>query len=76
MADPTDPSAVTNGHQDARDDLLRELVALLQKCAGLPPDAVAQRVEEAVMVASEGRLRDDMAILAFGPTPQPKETDG
>jgi hypothetical protein len=27
------------------------------------------------MTASEGRLRDDMAILAFGPTPQPKETD-
>ena len=22
------------------------------------------------------RLRDDVAILAFGPTPQPKETDG
>ena len=53
-----------------------ELVALLQTCAGLPPDAVADRVEAAVMTASEGRLRDDMAILAFGPTPQPKETDG
>jgi hypothetical protein len=50
-------------------------VALLQSCAGLPPDAVADRVESAVMAASEGRLRDDMAILAFGPTPQPKETD-
>ena len=54
----------------------RELVALLETCAGLPPDAVADRVEAAVMAASEGRLRDDMAILAFGPTPQPKETDG
>jgi hypothetical protein len=54
----------------------RELVALLQTCAGLPPDAVAHRVEAAVIAASEGRLRDDMAILAFGPTPQPKETDG
>jgi serine phosphatase RsbU (regulator of sigma subunit) len=54
----------------------RELVALLQTCAGLPPDAVADRVEAAVMTASEGRLRDDVAILAFGPTPQPKETDG
>jgi serine phosphatase RsbU (regulator of sigma subunit) len=53
----------------------RELVALLETCAGLPPDAVADRVEAAVMTASEGRLRDDMAILAFGPTPQPKETD-
>ena len=28
MADPTD--AVTNGHQEARDDLLRELVAHLR----------------------------------------------
>jgi len=54
----------------------RELVALLQTCAGLPPDAVAARVEAAVLAASEGRLRDDMAILAFGPTPRPKETDG
>jgi hypothetical protein len=53
-----------------------ELVDLLQTCAGLPPDAVATRVEEAVLAASEGRLRDDMAILAFGPTPQPKESDG
>lgn len=54
----------------------RQLVALLEKCAGLPPDAVADRVEAAVMAASEGRLRDDVAILAFGPTPQPEEIDG
>jgi serine phosphatase RsbU (regulator of sigma subunit) len=54
----------------------RQLVALLQRCGGLPPDAVADRIEEAVTTASEGRLRDDMAILAFGPTPQTKETDG
>jgi serine phosphatase RsbU (regulator of sigma subunit) len=54
----------------------RALVALLETCAGLPPDAVADRVEAAVLAASEGRLRDDVAILAFGPTPQPKETDG
>ena len=53
-----------------------ELVALLKTCAGLPPDAVADRVEAAVLAASEGRLRDDMAILAFGPTPRPKENDG
>jgi hypothetical protein len=26
-------------------------------------------VEAAVLAASEGRLRDDMAILALGPTP-------
>jgi serine phosphatase RsbU (regulator of sigma subunit) len=54
----------------------RELVALLQRCAGLPPDAVASRIEAAVITASQGRLRDDVAILAFGPTPKPKETDG
>jgi serine phosphatase RsbU (regulator of sigma subunit) len=45
----------------------RELTALLQTCGGLPPDAVADRVEQAVLTASEGRLRDDVAILAFGP---------
>jgi Stage II sporulation protein E (SpoIIE)/Phosphoserine phosphatase RsbU, N-terminal domain len=54
----------------------RQLVALLGRCAGLPPDAVADRVELAVLQASEGRLRDDMAILALGPTPKPKESDG
>ena len=46
-----------------------ELTALLRHCGGLPPDAVADRVEAAVLAASEGRLRDDMAILAIGPTP-------
>lgn len=50
----------------------RELVALLERCGGLPPDAVADRIEEAVITASEGRLRDDVAILALGPTPQPQ----
>jgi serine phosphatase RsbU (regulator of sigma subunit) len=54
----------------------RELATLLGACAGLPPDAVAQRIELAVLQASEGRLRDDMAILALGPTPRPKENDG
>ena len=29
--------------------------------AGVPPDAVADRVEAAVLAASEGRLRDVMA---------------
>jgi hypothetical protein len=48
----------------------RELVALLERCGGLPPDAVADRIDGAVMTASEGHLRDDVAILAFGPTPQ------
>jgi serine phosphatase RsbU (regulator of sigma subunit) len=67
----------------------RELTDLLATCAGLPPQAIAETVESAVLAASEGRLRDDMAILAFGPTPLPddrmlsgrsapstKETDG
>jgi serine phosphatase RsbU (regulator of sigma subunit) len=48
----------------------RELVELLQRCGGLPPDAIADRIDAAVMTASEGRLRDDVAILAFGPTPR------
>jgi serine phosphatase RsbU (regulator of sigma subunit) len=46
-----------------------ELSELLSGAGGLPPDAVADRVEAAVLAASEGRLRDDMAILALGPTP-------
>ena len=37
---------------------------------------VAGRIEAAVLTASEGRLRDDMAILAFGPTHQPLEEAG
>jgi serine phosphatase RsbU (regulator of sigma subunit) len=45
----------------------RELTSLLERCGGLPPDAVADQVEQAVLAASEGRLRDDVAILAFGP---------
>jgi stage II sporulation SpoE-like protein/phosphoserine phosphatase RsbU-like protein len=47
---------------------LAQLTELLSTCGALPPDAVADRVEAAVIEASEGRLRDDMAILAFGPT--------
>jgi hypothetical protein len=47
---------------------LRELTALLEGCGGLPPDAVADGVEQAVIAASEGRLRDDVAILVLGPT--------
>jgi hypothetical protein len=48
----------------------RQLSALLATCGGLPPDAIADRVEAAVLAASEGRLRDDVAILALGPTPR------
>jgi serine phosphatase RsbU (regulator of sigma subunit) len=48
---------------------LPQLTAVLRRCGGLPPDAVAERVEAAVLAASEGLLRDDMAILALGATP-------
>jgi serine phosphatase RsbU (regulator of sigma subunit) len=54
----------------------RELVALLETCGGLAPDEVADRIESAVLTASDGRLRDDMAILALGPTTQPAEDPG
>ena len=69
-----------------------QLIDLLQTCGGLPPAEVAERVERAVMHASMGRLRDDMAVLALGPDPgapagaemlptaaadpTPKESDG
>jgi len=53
-----------------------ELVELLSTCGGLPPGDVAQRVETAVLAASDGRLRDDVAILAFGPTARPTEGPG
>jgi serine phosphatase RsbU (regulator of sigma subunit) len=44
-----------------------QLTALLASCGGLAPDAVADRIEAAVLAASEGHLRDDVAILALGP---------
>jgi hypothetical protein len=48
---------------------LAELTDLLAGAGGLPPDAVADLIEAAVLAASQGHLRDDVAILAFGPTP-------
>ena len=54
----------------------RELTELLEGCGGLAPDEVADRIETAVLTASEGRLRDDVAILAFGPTHQPAGEPG
>ena len=53
-----------------------ELTALLRTCGGLGPDEVAGRIEAAVIQASGGRLRDDVAILAFGPAPQPTDEAG
>lgn len=46
-----------------------QLVELLKECGGLRPDDVAERVERAVMHASMGNLRDDMAVLVLGPDP-------
>jgi serine phosphatase RsbU (regulator of sigma subunit) len=53
-----------------------ELTELLQGCGGLGPEEIADRIESAVLTASDGRLRDDVAILAFGPTHQPEEEPG
>jgi hypothetical protein len=50
-----------------------QLIELLRTCGGLSPADVAERVEKAVMHASMGRLRDDMAVLAFGPDPEAPE---
>ena len=49
----------------------RDLAALLARCAGLPADSVAQRVQDAVLEAADGRPRDDIAILVVGASPQP-----
>jgi serine phosphatase RsbU (regulator of sigma subunit) len=49
---------------------LSQLTRVLADCAGLPPDTVAECVEAAVLDASGGDLRDDMAILALGPAPR------
>jgi GAF domain-containing protein len=44
------------------------LAGLLETCAGLPPDTMAERVERAVLTAAGDRPRDDIAILVLGPT--------
>jgi serine phosphatase RsbU (regulator of sigma subunit) len=49
----------------------RDLAELLGHCAGLPADALAQRIQEAVLEAANGRPRDDIAILVVGASPQP-----
>jgi hypothetical protein len=45
----------------------RELTEVLRACVGLDPDAIAERVEQAVLAAAAGKPRDDIAILALGP---------
>ena len=46
----------------------RDLALVLAACAGLPAEEVAQRVQDAVLDAAEGRPRDDIAVLVFGPS--------
>jgi serine phosphatase RsbU (regulator of sigma subunit) len=48
-----------------------DLAQLVGRCHGLAPDAVAQRVQDAVLEAAGGRPRDDIAILVIGPVPHP-----
>jgi Stage II sporulation protein E (SpoIIE)/Phosphoserine phosphatase RsbU, N-terminal domain len=45
----------------------RQLIEVLRACVGLDPDAIAERVEQAVLAAAAGKPRDDIAILALGP---------
>jgi serine phosphatase RsbU (regulator of sigma subunit) len=52
-----------------------DLAALLADCRGLAADAVAQRVQDAVLDAAGGRPRDDIAILVVGPRPRPAAPD-
>jgi serine phosphatase RsbU (regulator of sigma subunit) len=44
-----------------------DLAELLGRCAGMHPDGVAQRIEDAVLEAAGGRPRDDIAVLVIGP---------
>ena len=52
MADPTDAAAVTNGHQEARDDLLRELVAHLRNNRTDLRQEWARRIGEARLLTA------------------------
>ena len=52
-----------------------DLAELLAGCAGMPPDAVAERVQDAVLTAAGGRPRDDIAILVIGPRVHPAPAD-
>jgi serine phosphatase RsbU (regulator of sigma subunit) len=48
----------------------RDLAELLVGCGGLPADSVAQRIQDAVLEAANGRPRDDIAVLVVGASPQ------
>jgi serine phosphatase RsbU (regulator of sigma subunit) len=53
----------------------RDLADLLGRCAGMHPDGVAQRIQDAVLEAAGGRPRDDIAVLVIGPVPYPDAAD-
>jgi serine phosphatase RsbU (regulator of sigma subunit) len=54
----------------------RDLAELLERCGGLGADAVAHRIQDAVLEAAGGRPRDDIAVLVVGPTPRPAQATG
>ena len=54
---------------------VEDLEALLRRCAGMHPDSVAQRIEDAVLEAAGRRPRDDIAVLVVGPAPHPDAAD-
>jgi serine phosphatase RsbU (regulator of sigma subunit) len=53
----------------------RDLIALLRRSAGMHPDGVAQRIQDAVLHAAGGRPRDDIAVMVIGPAPHPDAAD-
>jgi serine phosphatase RsbU (regulator of sigma subunit) len=53
----------------------RDLIALLRRSAGMHADGVAQRIEDAVLGAADGRPRDDIAVMVIGPAPHPDAAD-
>jgi serine phosphatase RsbU (regulator of sigma subunit) len=53
----------------------RDLAELLERCARLPADVLAQSIQDAVLAAADGRPRDDIAILVIGASPQPDADD-
>jgi serine phosphatase RsbU (regulator of sigma subunit) len=52
-----------------------DLAELLRRCAGMHPDGVAQRIQDTVLEAADGRPRDDIAVLVIGPGPHPESAD-
>jgi serine phosphatase RsbU (regulator of sigma subunit) len=52
-----------------------DLAELLGRCAGMHPDGVAQRIQDAVLGAAGGRPLDDIAVLVIGPGPHPDAAD-